>query len=193
MKTLAVEKAGGTSSSHINDLARAAQSDADAARALKTNPYYTQRVKKHCGWICKNPLCMSPEDLEQEFYIDFEDKVRTFRGESDFMTWTVKVLTRRYLDAYRTFSRRQTALKMLPKNDRSDDNPELGASFREVYLALTQQQKRMFELKADGKTQAQIALELGIKTQSGEPNVQLVCKTLREVRDSLYMAIEGWQ
>src|SRR5215216_6242662 len=101
MNAVAVKVIGGRSDVDLDRLARKAKNDPEAAKALMNHRIYRPAVQRQCRDICRVSQWVDSDDLEQQFFEDFEQSIRTFEGKSSLLTWTKTVLRNLYFDHIR--------------------------------------------------------------------------------------------
>jgi RNA polymerase sigma-70 factor, ECF subfamily len=174
---------------HAEDAALAAACQAGDLRAYeRLYSLHGKRMKN----IARNLLgnTSDAEDAVQETFLKVQRGIRTFRGQSSFVTWTFRVLINTCYDARRSRMRKKevtsegTEESPIPEQRAPGAHPSLKLALEGALANLTRHQRDVFLLyEVEGFRHAEIAGMLEI-TETASKN------TLFQAKKNLRMMLE---
>jgi RNA polymerase sigma-70 factor, ECF subfamily len=129
------------------------------------------------------------EDAVQDTFLKIQRGIRSFRGQSSFVTWTFRILVNTCHDITRSRMRRKEQAQddadetsHMPEPRAPGAHPSLRMALERALTTLTQQQREVFLLyEVEGFRHAEIAALLEISKAASKNTLFQAKKTLRSM------------
>ena len=129
------------------------------------------------------------EDAVQDTFLKIQRSIRSFRGQSSFMTWTFRILVNTCHDMRRSRMRRKEqaqdsadAASLLPELRAPGAHPSLRMALERALTRLTRHQREVFLLyEVEGFRHAEIAALLEISETASKNTLFQAKKNLRSM------------
>jgi RNA polymerase sigma-70 factor (ECF subfamily) len=134
------------------------------------------------------------EDAVQDTFLKIQRSIATFRGQSSFLTWSLRILINTCYDARRSRMRKKEVQQEEPPAAQSAPRPEprapaahpsLKLALERAVARLTQQQREVFLMyEVEGLRHAEIAEVLAISETASKNTLFQAKKNLRQMLEA---------